>query len=119
MRTQNNIDFLLEQLTLEANLCYGRNEKCKEYFRKLYPWDWLITHIKNVSLSIELRGSFLRLINYIYIDDKPHKLQKLVRTFKAFESSSQYIVSKPYKQIFSKEFLLSDLNTSRKKTSTL
>ena len=88
-----NQEFFLEQLTLEASLCYGRNEKCKDYFKQLYPWDWLISNAKNISLSIELRGAFLRLINYIYIDDKPHKLQRLVRTFKAFESSNQYIVS--------------------------
>ena len=41
----------------------------------------------------ELKGAFLRLINYIYIDDEPHKLQKMVRTFKAYQSSNEYIVS--------------------------
>ena len=29
--------FLLEQLTLEADLCYGRNQTSKEYFREIYP----------------------------------------------------------------------------------
>ena len=29
--------FLLEQLTLEADLCYGQNQTSKEHFRKIYP----------------------------------------------------------------------------------
>ena len=88
--TQN---FLLEQLTLEADLWYGRNDYCKEYFKRQYSFKFLISSVKNTSYSIELRGAFMRLINYIYIDDHPHKVQNMHRTFKAYESSNQYIVS--------------------------
>jgi hypothetical protein len=84
-------NFLLEQLTLEADLWYGRNQESKKYFREIYPWDWLIAQIKNPGINIELRGKFIRLINYIYIDDPPHKLLKMKRAFKAYESSNKYI----------------------------
>mmetsp|Transcript_29160 Transcript_29160/g.33360 ORF Transcript_29160/g.33360 Transcript_29160/m.33360 type:complete len:170 (-) Transcript_29160:5297-5806(-) len=83
--------FLLEQLTLEADLCYGRNAACKEYFRNFYPLEWLIDHIENTKINIELRGTFIRLMNYIYIDDPPHQLLKVSRAFKAYESCNQYI----------------------------
>ena len=89
-------NYLLEQLSLESDLWYGRNEVCKDYFKKLYPWSWLISHLNNGSLNIELKGAFLRLLNYIYIDDAPHKFQKMERIFKAYESSDQYIVSNKY-----------------------
>ena len=39
-------NFLLEQLTLEADLWYGRNEACKSYFKNLYPCSWLINQLK-------------------------------------------------------------------------
>ena len=107
IKSQN---FLLEQLTLEADMWYGRNEKWKEYFRDIYPWDKLVSHISNENYCAELRGIILRLINYIYIDDNPHKLQKLFRIFKAYESPNQNIVRIVNLMIYSKEFLLRFLN---------
>lgn len=53
--------------------------------------EWLIDHIENTKVNIELRGTFIRLLNYIYIDDLPHQLLKVSRAFKAFESCNQYI----------------------------
>lgn len=83
--------FLLEQLSLEADMCFGRNETCKEYFRKIYPCSWLIDNTEDNTLNIDLRGKFIRLLNYLYIDDPPHKLLKMSRAFKAYESTNQYI----------------------------
>jgi hypothetical protein len=85
-------NFLLEQLSLEAGLWYGRNEACKEYFKTQYPCDWLLFQIQNSETNMDLKGNFIRLLNYIYIDDSPHKLLKMSRAFKAFKSSNEQIV---------------------------
>ena len=100
----NSQSCLFEQITLEADLWYGRNEKWKEFFKQRYPLKWLITHVSNTNYNIELRGVLLRLINYIYIDDNPHKLQKLVRIFKGNESPNKHIVSLNYLKYLAKSF---------------
>jgi hypothetical protein len=88
---RNDIDFLLEQITLEADMCYGRNETCKKYFRELYECRWLIDIIQDKNIISDLKSKFVRLLNTIYIDDAPHKMLKMTRAFKAYESANQYI----------------------------
>jgi hypothetical protein len=85
--------YILEQLNLEADMCFGRNETCKNYFREIYSCDWLIDQIVNNDIPSELRGKLMKLLTYIYIDDEPHKLIKLTRAFKAYEPADEYIVS--------------------------
>jgi hypothetical protein len=105
--------FLLEQLTLEADLCYGRNEDCKRYFREIYPCNLLIRLMKNHEINIDLRGKFVRIFNYLYIDDPPHKLIKMTRAFKAYESSNVIIRKLFNRQLINHEYRANFINKSR------
>ncbi|CAI2387002.1 unnamed protein product [Moneuplotes crassus] len=88
---KNERGFFLEQISLEADLCFGRNDKNKEYFREKYPCYWLIDCLQDDELDQKFRGSLIRLLYSIYIDDPPHKLLKMERAFKAYESADEYI----------------------------
>ena len=83
--------FLYEQLCLEADMWYGRNETSKAYFREHYPCDWLIESFQDIDLDQEIRGKFARMLAYIYIDDAPHTSPKMSRAFKAYETSNSII----------------------------
>ena len=83
--------FLYEQLTMEADMCYGRNRTTKSYFRECYTCSWLIEHIRNNDLHQEIRAKFIRILTFLYIDDDPHYSPKMSRVFQGYESSNKLI----------------------------
>ena len=78
---------MLTQISLEADLCYGRNKYCKEYFKRRYPAQKLIKNIVNPDVHRSLKSSLMRVLTYVYIDDPPHELIKYSRAFKAYEGN--------------------------------
>ena len=99
---------ILEKITLEADMCYGRNVECKEYFKKKYPASWIINIIIDQSICDDLRARFVRLFTFMYVDDPPHRIMKLSRTVKGYESADKYI--KDISQSFTNNLDLSDVH---------
>jgi hypothetical protein len=84
-------NFVLEQLALEADLCFGRNKYCTPFFKERYPAHSLIVNIIDESIPKSFRACLIRILTSIYIDDHPHSLIKMSRCFKAYQSAEEYL----------------------------
>ena len=84
---QREISFILAQIALEADLCYGRNSNCKLFFKRRYPAHLLISNIVDENVQQSLKSSLMRVLTYLYIDDAPHEMMKYSRAFKAYQSN--------------------------------
>jgi hypothetical protein len=47
---ESEINYILDQIALEADLCYGRNKFSVPYFKERYPIDKLIYNIINENV---------------------------------------------------------------------
>ena len=66
------IGFLSVQLNIYADMCFGRNYICIEKIRELFPLDHLIYHIANINIKEDILEGLINILNYCYIDCKPH-----------------------------------------------
>lgn len=84
-------NYILDQLALEADLCFGRNKYCVPFFKERFPVKKLIQNMTDERTPKTLRASLIRIFTSIYIDDHPHSLMKMSRCFKAYESADDYL----------------------------
>lgn len=84
-------NFILDQLALEADICFGRNKYSTPFFKERFPVKNLIQNMTDENIPKVFRASLIRLFTSIYIDDHPHSLMKMSRCFKAYQSADNYM----------------------------
>ncbi len=70
-------DFLLGQLNLYSNLCYGRNYHCRNIIKSKLPFKVVLNYIWDEELCQDIRASFISIIDNVYIDMKPRLARKV------------------------------------------
>lgn len=67
------LKYLNHQIELCSNMCVDRQSDAINYFSQKISFDDLITFIKCDSVPDELRASFCKLLNNLYIDRQPRE----------------------------------------------
>jgi hypothetical protein len=74
---ENLKNFLVWQIKLYANLCFGRNYFCRAFIKKILPYRAVQQYIWDENIEKDIRASLIFLIDSCYVDMKPRLERKV------------------------------------------
>ena len=91
-RRQEVVKYLIAQLYLVADLCLDRQYVAMGLLEPLYPYDALVSMLRQVTLATELKAPICKILRTLYVDKEPQvagKFPRLIRTSMSLQGGEE------------------------------